>query len=230
MIIDLDDSPKQLYHASDKNEYTEFRHCWISGEQTRPLIIGAAHSSMIIVRFTPGGAWPFFTIPMNELTNQVVPLSSLVGNLITDARDQILQGRSLDEKLQRTEDFFRSRFRGPLNGTGTVQEGIRRLSHPGLRPKVRELADDLGISQKHLIALFHDHVGLTPKQFARVSRFQQAITLMGLRGTVELQSVIHQCGYYDQAHFNHEFKEMTTMTPSDYLSSRTEFMNYVFID
>jgi AraC-like DNA-binding protein len=230
LLIDMDDTPKRLYHSLDSNDYTEFQGSWISGQQTGSLIIGAAHASMIVVRFHPGGAFPFLKLPMSELTGHVVPMTTLLGDLIADAREWILEADSLKGKLLRTEEFFRNRYRDSQNGTSVVRESVRQLSRPGIRPKVRELASSLGLSQKHLISLFNDHVGLSPKQFSRISRFQQAIAMMGLSGEVDLQNVIHECGYYDQAHFNHEFKEMTTMTPSVYLSSRSEYMNYIYID
>ncbi len=83
------------------------------------------------------------------------------------------------------------------------------------------------MSHKHFIAQFRRHVGLTPKLFCRIRRFQQVLTQVASRRTVEWADVAYSCGYYDQAHFVHDFQRFSGLNPSTYLSERPEYPNFV---
>jgi AraC-like DNA-binding protein len=81
---------------------------------------------------------------------------------------------------------------------------------------VNELAGELGCSRRHLARSFGSELGLPPKALARVLRFEHAVGLM--RSGRELADVAYSCGYYDQPHFNRDFRALAGTTPSDYLA------------
>ena len=97
-----------------------------------------------------------------------------------------------------------------------VELAWRRLrdSHGGAG--VAELAGELGCSRRHLSKRFGAELGLPPKALARVLRFERAVAL--LRAGGELADVAFTCGYYDQPHFNRDFRELAGTTPSDFLA------------
>src|SRR5262249_52459881 len=91
------------------------------------------------------------------------------------------------------------------------------------------VADRSGFSQRRFIEIFRDEVGLTPKLFCRVQRFQQVITMVHRRRNVDWADVALSCGYFDQSHFNHDFREFSGLTPTEYLDLRTEHHSHVQI-
>jgi AraC-like DNA-binding protein len=84
---------------------------------------------------------------------------------------------------------------------------------------VRALAAEVGWSRKHLAARFHEQVGLAPKALARVIRFRRALRLLDAPGAPR-SDVALRCGYYDQAHFNRDFRAFTGTTPGAWLRGR----------
>jgi len=88
--------------------------------------------------------------------------------------------------------------------------------------RTRALAAQLGLSQRHFIKVFSNQVGVTPKLFGPVQRFQRAAHLTRSSSTPDWADVGEACGYYDQSHLIAEFKRLTGMTP-------TAFANQQFI-
>ena len=70
-------------------------------------------------------------------------------------------------------------------------------------------------------------LGLTPKLFCRVSRFQKVIRTAHAHGDINWTQLALDCGYYDQAHFIHDFQSFAGITPSEYLERRTPHVNHV---
>ena len=93
--------------------------------------------------------------------------------------------------------------------------------------RIGQMADEIGISHKHLLREFDRCVGLTPKTFARVCAFQRAIQSVGHKAQVEWAETAARCGYYDQAHLIREFRVFSGLTPTNYLMKRGPFLNYL---
>jgi transcriptional regulator GlxA family with amidase domain len=84
--------------------------------------------------------------------------------------------------------------------------------------RVAELAAEIGVSCRHLTRQFERAVGLSPKEFGRVSRFLHALQVMTAGQGRSLTDVALDCGFFDQAHFNHEFRELAGMSPGELLT------------
>jgi AraC-like DNA-binding protein len=89
------------------------------------------------------------------------------------------------------------------------------------------VTDQIGLSPKRFIQLFRDQTGFTPKVFCRIRRFQRALESIESRGNVEWAQVALDCGYFDQAHFIHDFRAFSGINPSSYLAHRTRHRNHV---
>jgi AraC-like DNA-binding protein len=151
------------------------------------------------LKLTPLGAYQLFGMPVSELTNRVVDLDELA----------TIRPDRLDEDLMRLAD------RGPTPAPEVVWVW-RRLTKAHGNVPIGELAAEVGWSRRHLVNRFRAQVGLPPKTFARVMRFEEL--LRRLPHTHRPAEVAAACGYYDQAHMNRDFREFAGTTPSEYLA------------
>jgi AraC-like DNA-binding protein len=87
--------------------------------------------------------------------------------------------------------------------------------------------ENIGLSQRRFIEVFNAEVGLTPKLYSRLRRFQTLLQRIYNRTEVDWADAALGCGYFDQAHFNHDFREFTGISPSAYLASNLRHMNHV---
>ena len=81
-------------------------------------------------------------------------------------------------------------------------------------------ATSSGWSRRHFGERFREHVGLAPKPAARVLRFRRALALLERDDGARLGEIALDCGYYDQAHLNRDFRAFAGSAPGDHLSRR----------
>jgi AraC-like DNA-binding protein len=229
LIIDLTDWPKKLYEARDLRQPKSYRRCWISGMHRRFIVIGTDKgSSMMGAHFRTGGAAPFLGFPLTELTGNVVELDAIWRRDILALREQLLEAATIDAKFDLLEAFLFERARNRLEVDRTVGAALNALRRwPVL--SLRQLASDLGTSQKGMIASFQRRVGVGPKFVGRLFRFQTALAAASAPDR-DWAHVALDCGYYDQPHLIHEFQEFAGVTPAVYARTRSEFPDYIPVD
>jgi AraC-like DNA-binding protein len=93
------------------------------------------------------------------------------------------------------------------------------LDQPGV--EVGEVAKWLGLSRRRFIEIFTEDVGMTPKRYSRVRRFQRALALATCARTQTWGELALECGYFDQAHLCREWAELTGVSPGEFLALRT---------
>jgi len=95
------------------------------------------------------------------------------------------------------------------------------------RHSISEVTAQLGLSPRRFIHLFKEAVGLTPKVYCRVLRFQDTLRLIENNQQISWADLALSCGYFDQAHFIHDFQAFSNLTPQAYLAQRSPFRNHV---
>jgi len=231
LIIDLDSWPKKIFDDEVTTEsYRTVKKAWISGERTRYIVIGTDNTHMIGIRFRPGGAYPFFRFPISELSEWVTELDLIWGGMIYAIRDELLEIETPEGKIQRLEAFLLEQVQRALEPNRAVSFAIHKLQSSPQFLAIRDLANQIGITQKHLITQFEKIVGLRPKSFARVVKFNKVLHMIEETNQVEWTSIAYECGYYDQAHFIKEFHTFSGLNPSTYLTKRGEYLGYVPLD
>ena len=230
LIIDLSPSPKKLYDRQDFTRFTTYRRAWISGMQRQYIVIGAERgSSMMGVHFRPGGAAPFFGFPISELTGSVIELDLIWKTELQSLRDRLLEETDVSRKFDILEAYLLSKALGKLEADGVVDVALSALRRWPVLP-IRELAARIGVSQKQMISRFDCRVGCTPKMISRIFRFQRAMQSAYQGEVYDWAEIALECGYYDQAHFIHEFQEFAGMTAANYARRRTDYPDYIYLD
>jgi AraC-like DNA-binding protein len=172
-----------------------------------------------------GGAFPFLGIPAGDLEGRHAPLEALWGAAARTLRDRLLEASTATARFGILERFLLERARGPMRQSGVLSAALRALDEPG-GVSVAEVNRRTGLSPKRLIALFRDQVGLGPKAFGRVRRFQAA-----LRGLADASTrgaaLAADLGYCDQAHFDREFRVLTGVSPREFRAAGSARPNHL---
>jgi AraC-like DNA-binding protein len=183
-------------------------------DTSRPL-------SAIGVHFRPGGGFPFFGLPAGELHNRNVPLDVLWGGSAATVSDRLWEAETPERRFRILEGALLDRARDRLDGHPAVRYALDQFDRSnGARP-VGDVVQRIGVSPRRFIELFRNQVGLTPKAFCRIRRFNEALRRIERLTDVDWVDIALSCGYFDQAHFNHDFRAFSGINPSTYLRHRT---------
>ena len=183
-----------------------------SGPYDRPAFVGdSGVQEGVQLELSPLEARRLLRVPMDELAGVTVGLDDLLDPALAERLHDAGGGlerldaaeRFLDEKLGRVPD---------------VRPEIRWALARVERRAVGEVARELGWSHRRILREFRDHVGLPPKTVARMARFRRAVD--SLLAGADLADAAYSCGYYDQAHFNRDFRDFAHTTPTGFLAER----------
>ena len=158
------------------------------------------------MHFKPGGAFPFFRVPPAELGNQSVALECLWGSASALPAGAIAGGGDSCREVVCAGTLLVGALAKPLGTASRRQLRLTAALRFNATPPVSKVVDQVGFSQRRFIQLFRDEVGLTPKLFSRVRRFQKVIQTAHAADEINWTHMALDCGYYDQAHFIHDFQ------------------------
>ena len=200
----------------------------LTGMSTRFHLIDTdeqAYAAGIV--FRAGGTVPFVAPPAYELSDAEVPLDCLWGrSSVQRVRDQLLSASSPDAALDRLEATLEQVWREKA-AHPAVQHALRTFRADPAVARVREVTDQIALSPKRFIERFKADVGVTPKRYCRLLRFQRVVSHAHQSAPTDWAGLALDCGYFDQAHLIHEFREFSGLTPTAYEAHRTTFRNHV---
>ncbi|CAL9603827.1 helix-turn-helix domain-containing protein [Streptomyces sp. R1] len=172
------------------------------------------------VALTPLGARAVYGVPAAELAHRLVPLDELLGTLAAELVDRLRSASTWAARFAALDELLlRAVGRGPCGDRvrgvrPEVAEAWRRLVAARGRAQVGAVAAELGWSRRYLTERFRGEVGLSPKTFARVLRFEHAHELAAARDPLPWGDVATVSGYADQAHLVRDWREFTGRSPT----------------
>ena len=228
LVINLCDDVARVYDREKTDRFQTYPGSLVSGAHSRFFVIDTAEQASVLgVHFKPGGAFPFLGVPAGELQDTHVSLESLWGRRAGELRQRLLETRAPGDKFEILEEALLAQAWRPLERHPAIRFALEEFRTG--RP-VTDVVEQIGLSRRHFIELFRDEVGLTPKLFCRVQRFQQVLRLIDAGRRIEWANLAQACGYFDQAHFIHDFRAFSGINPTAYAAQRTEHMNHVPLD
>ncbi|MGE4277498.1 MAG: helix-turn-helix domain-containing protein [Lawsonibacter sp.] len=166
-------------------------------------------------RLYPGQFSRLFGISTSEISPYGIPLEDIVP--VKSYIEQIAQAKSLDEFqtlfCRMTSEIHAARSHDDLHEQ-VMDYMVRSILRDGGESSVDSLIEQTGYSRRQISNLFHHHVGTTIKQLCSHVRFQRAMQAC-LAGTENLSFIASEFGYYDQSHFNREFRSFSSMSPRE---------------
>jgi AraC-like DNA-binding protein len=229
LIVNLHQDQTRVYDRNDVTKCRTLPGIIVAGASSEFAVIDTAEQrSTVGVAFKPGGAFPFFLLPAGELQDGDVALDALWGGEAGLLREQLLAAKTPETKFAILERVLLRRRAKPLERHPAVRFAIHNFQS---RPNhaVSAVTQQIGLSERRFIQVFADQVGLTPKLFCRVQRFQNVLARLSRMPVIDWTQIALCCGYFDQAHFIHDFKAFSGINPSTYVAHKTQFQNHVVL-
>jgi AraC-like DNA-binding protein len=229
VIINLYEDRTRVYDPDDVRKCRTMNGALLVGAYSNFGVIDTEEQrSTFGVVFRPGGAFPFFRLPAGELQNTEAQLDTFWGRDAGLLRERLLAASTPEEKFAICETMLLRRIVKPLERHAAVRFAVDRFKQ-GPHCAVATVTGQIGLSERRFIQVFADQVGLTPKVFCRVQRFQRVLRHIGRSREINWTQLALNCGYFDQAHFNHDFRAFSGINPSSYVANKTQFQNHVVL-
>jgi len=221
LVFNLDDDELGFYSVDRPGSCNAFSGAVFSGAHARPLFV-EKRAHVIGVHFKPGGAFRFLGIPASEVADTHADVGAIWGRVTQDLREQLCTAANACKRFGVLEDLLLARLENAVEEHRAVRAALAVFGRDAGEAKTRDLAAQLGLSQRHFIKVFSEQVGVTPKQFGRVQRFQRALDLARSSTAPDWVDIAVSCGYFDQSHLIHEFQTLSGFSPTEFHRRRSE--------
>lgn len=217
IVFNLQEDELRIYEASAPAKCRRFSGAVISGPYAGSFMSDTAEEAAILgVHFKPGGAFAVVGLLAGEFINTHVDLRAIWGPAASTLRERLCELNHPNDRFQLLERALLERLFDRPDRHGAVRVGLDVLMRTHGRARIRDIASAVDLSQRRFVEVFTVEVGLTPKLFGRVQRFQHAVALSRSATKVDWAQFAVECGYFDQSHLVHEFVEFTGLSAAEY--------------
>ena len=228
VVFRLFDDPLRLFDDQHDREGRTVGTMVVGGARARFYIRDVSKPlSSVGAMLRPGAAEVLFGVHADELSEAHTALEDLWGPRAVSMRDQLGELSSPEERLDALERMLADRLPTVRGLHPAVAQALQEFR---ATKAVRDVVRESGYSHRQFITLFSRAVGLTPKMYCRVLRFQLVLRRAGTGGLSSLIDVAMASGYSDQSHFNREFREFTGITPTEYRAAAPATPHHVLVD
>lgn len=217
--------PELTFYFEDIPDYSRqgqsIRSCSVlNGQQDRfydVLVRGSLN--MFSVVFQAWAVKLFFQVPASELYNINLPADTLLKAKVRELESRLAGSRAAEEKVIVVERFLMKQLSTHREyELMRICRSMAAINRSGGRAGVEELSSLACLSRKQFERCFREQVGISPKKFLKVVRFQYVLFRQQTSPANSLTELAYDCGYYDQSHMINDFKSLSGMTPKAYLA------------
>jgi AraC-like DNA-binding protein len=224
LIVMLDEP----HRDGDTDQVAAFPPVCINGLRTRPSVVvaPAGRCRVVGIRFDPAGACLFLGASMKQIVDLTIDLRDALGPAAMELGERCADAANAfaSDRGQSALAVLRVAIEWTMNQTYRNGDGDREIGWmvDAIRQArgnitVEALAFHVGTPRTRLTRRFRDRVGLSPKRFARIIRFHDALSHLGRAGGIATTAA--ELAYYDQAHMYRDFAEFAGMTPGEFLAA-----------
>jgi len=223
LVINLRDNEFRIYDPTQPQKRKRFSGGLVSGTYQSSFVIDAQqHAAVIGVHFRPAGAYPFLGAVTGELADTHVDLETLWGRAAIELRERLCAAREPAERFSLLEQALIAHLFRPMEHHYAVNYALSAFARIDLALSVRDVAQGAGLSQRRFIQVFAREIGLPPKLFCRVKRFQKALALVQRNKAPDWMQLVVDCRYFDQSHLIRDFRFFSGLSPMEYLQLRSD--------
>ncbi len=189
---------------------------FVTGEMTKYRLVHIKPNQTYLgVRFKPVYIFPFLQTPMHELTDKDVPLELLQKKLFSCLLDETQEEYRVENKIHKMNNIFLRLLNSVENINSVLEYTIEKIILSKGMISIKDISIDSGYSIRQLQRLFKLQVGISPKIFSRIIRFKGIHAILQTQNSKDFLDAALNAGYFDQSHFNREFKEFTGISPTN---------------
>jgi AraC-like DNA-binding protein len=191
-------------------------------------IVGGLHASPVLIRhpgsqsgvsilLSPLGARALLGLPAGEIASIDLEADDVLGSAGVELRERVRAATTWEQRFAAVDEVL-SRRLVDAEPPAPVGYAWQRLLASAGTGGVSALAREIGWSERHLSGRFRTEIGLSPKEAARVIRFDRARRLVAMAPQRPLALIAAECGYYDQAHLDRDFRQFAGCPPTRWLA------------
>ena len=183
-----------------------------------PHLLGTpGRLDFLAVRFRSGALRHFCPRPLLELMDDAFPIADVWGQDGRDIVERLATAPTRTARVAVIEDWLLRLLARHHLHQPVVELATRALYYRHHHLRIDDLAEQAGCSRRTLERVFRAATGLTPKGFQRRARFQLTARDLLLHQPADSLTTALDHGYYDQAHFIHDFRRFTGMSPNRFI-------------
>jgi methylphosphotriester-DNA--protein-cysteine methyltransferase len=168
------------------------------------------------VFFRPLAMWQLFRVPVGLLVNQAYTAEAILGNEVLPLWQRMAECVSFRERVCLMEGYLLRRAANLIDRTEVVSSALHVLRFQGT-PSISNLANDAALSVRQFERRFVQEIGMAPKLFARIARYQSALDSKLASPARSWLGVAHEFGYHDQMHMIRDFQSLSGSSPNGFL-------------
>ncbi len=208
-----------IFQKKDSSKYIE-PNLVICGQQTSYYDLSlSGKTGMVLIVFKPHGIKSFFNFPITELLNENLSLQDLINNETIELEDKLFNSPNNRQRIIHLENFLIKRLIHN-NEFERVEHAIKIIENSKGQIKAQDIAHEVCLGIKQFERTFSKYVGINPKKYASIVRFQNVIQMKREHKDLNMSQLAFDNGYYDQSHFIHDFKSLTGFTPKSFFNAR----------
>lgn len=222
LSIALDNATRKIVNRSSE---IYLRDAWVVGCQSGPTTFHSENNtSGVNIQFKPGGLYSLCNIPQTSLSNQYIPADIIFGNKMNRLIENIRNCIQIPDIITLVNEFF-----------------LAQLDHVKVEPYTTDFFSEFrnmsletaiaksGYSQKHFISFFKKHIGISPKKYQRILRFNSVLTSINRVEQTDWPKTLYDHNLFDQSHLIKEFHHFTGISPTLHQQFKTEHPLYLLM-
>lgn len=205
---------------------TQIGDRYVSGK-TRSFIVARMNNYLdvnspstigfVSVCFHPGSARHFFPIPMKETVTSPIALKDIMRDFSLSLEEAVAEANTNEQRVKCLQQFLVNLLIKNSHPDKAVDYCVNQINYHRGKLSIHSLAREAGISNRQLVRRFDEQIGISPKEFARVTKFIHSLNVLKSYPRMSLTQIAYESGYYDQAHFIHDYQEFAGYSPRNLL-------------
>jgi AraC-like DNA-binding protein len=219
IVLNLDRTGFERWKLSDPARQSSMRHSYVIGGRSHSVGTYSTETMRLAgVKLDPRTLRALIRTDLDEFRDETLPLRDLGSAPLLELEDSAANLRTAEDIIALLDRFFLETLRGAAPTRDAVDALRRRIHEDRGSTSIMRWASDARIDARRLERGFCAATGMTPKQYARVIRFKRTYRDVIARGNAPIAARLD--GFYDQSHFNREFRHFTGVAPTVKLAGR----------